>query len=283
MAPGAWPRVWPAPAKLNLMLRVLGRRNDGYHRLQTVFQFLDRADLLSFEPRGDGLIRRTAPLPGVPEEADLVVRAARLLQQTTGCRQGADLRLDKRLPMGGGLGGGSSDAATTLVALNSIWGTGLSEAELASLGLSLGADVPVFVRGRAAWAEGVGEELTPLDLPEGWFLVLVPTCEVSTGAVFSDPQLTRNSQPITIADFLGGDDRNDCLAVVERRYPLVADALSRLSGVGRGRLTGTGACVFAAFEEERMAREALSAVRGSFSAFVAAGLNRSPLVTAAGA
>jgi 4-diphosphocytidyl-2-C-methyl-D-erythritol kinase len=270
-------RQWPAPAKLNLMLRVLGRRPDGYHRLQTVFQFLDHADQIRIEPRADTAVHRRSALAGVPEEADLVVRGARLLQRATGCHQGADIWVDKRLPMGGGLGGGSSDAATVLVALNAIWGTGLSPDELADLGLALGADVPVFVHGRAAWGEGVGEALTPIELSEPWYLVLVPQCPIATGAVFSDPDLTRDSAPITIADFLAGDDGNDCRAVVERRYPEVAAALEWLSGRGRARLTGTGACVFAAFADEQRARAALGEVPDRFGAFVARGCNRSPL------
>jgi 4-diphosphocytidyl-2-C-methyl-D-erythritol kinase len=269
---------WPAPAKLNLMLRVLGRRPDGYHRLQTVFQFIDRADLLFFEPRRDGRIRRVSGLAGVPEDADLVVRAARLLQASTGCRLGADIRVDKRLPMGGGLGGGSSDAATTLLALDSLWGTGLGRDGLMALGLPLGADVPVFILGQAAWGEGVGEELTPIELPRPWYLILVPDCHVSTAAVFSDPELTRNSPSITIADFLAGEQRNDCTSVVRRRYPEVAVALDWLAGFGSARLTGTGACVFAAFETEMAVRAALRSVPARFSAFVARGLNRSPVL-----
>ena len=274
-------RPWPAPAKLNLMLRVLGRRPDGYHRLQTVFQFIDEKDLLFFEPRPDGRIRRVSTLAGVPEESDLVVRAARLLQERAGIRLGADIRVDKRLPLGGGLGGGSSNAATTLVALNRIWGAGLNRQELMDLGLTLGADVPVFVFGRAAWGEGVGEELTPLDLPEPWYLVLVPSCEIATGTVFADEKLTRNSTRVTIRDFLAGDDRNDCLVVVRRRYLEVATALDWLAGVGKPRLTGTGACVFCTFASENQARAACSAVPPRFSAFVARGMNRSPLLEVA--
>jgi 4-diphosphocytidyl-2-C-methyl-D-erythritol kinase len=261
------------------MLRVLGRRSDGYHRLQTVFQFIGQSDLLSFRPRGDGrIIRRSPPLRGVPAEADLAVRAARLLQERTGCVLGADIDVEKRLPMGGGLGGGSSDAATTLVALNRIWGTGLSTRQLCQLGLILGADVPVFVGGQAAWGEGVGEQLTPLELPQPWFLVLAPRCEVSTAAVFSDPDLTRDSPSITIADFISGDDRNDCLEVVRRAYAPVAEALDWLSRHGRARLTGTGACVFAEFATAVQARTLLDAVPAHFSGFVAPGLNRSPLL-----
>lgn len=269
---------WPAPAKLNLMLRVVGRRDDGYHLLQTVFQFLDHCDELSFEPRHDGRIRRLTEIPGVPAEADLMVRAARLLQYHTGCRRGADIRIHKRLPMGGGLGGGSSNAATVLVALNRLWKTDVDEDGLATLGLSLGADVPVFVRGRAAWAEGVGETLRPLDLPRPWYLVLKPQCHVSTAEVFAAPELTRDSPRITIARFVAGADRNDCLPVVRRRYPAVHRALEWLAGYGKPRLTGTGACVFAAFEHEIDARVALESTPVDYETFVARGLNRSPLL-----
>jgi 4-diphosphocytidyl-2-C-methyl-D-erythritol kinase len=270
--------AWPAPAKLNLMLRVLGRRPDGYHRLQTVFQFIDRVDRLFFEPRTDGLVRRVSHVPGVPPEADLVVRAAALLKERTRCPLGADIRIHKHLPVGGGLGGGSSDAATTLVALNRLWGTGLSEGELIRLGLALGADVPVFVRGLAAWGEGVGEDLIPLELPESWYLVLIPPCHVSTAAVFSDPDLTRNSLPITITDFLAGDDRNDCVPVARGRYQPVAEALDWLAGVARARLTGTGGCVFAAFPAAAEARAAYQRAQPRFDCFIARGVNRSPLL-----
>jgi len=272
---------WPAPAKLNLMLRILGRRPDGYHRLQTVFQLIDREDRLFFDPREGERIRRTSDLAGVPEDADLTVRAARLLQRHTGCRLGVDIHVEKVLPMGGGLGGGSSNAATTLVALNRIWGTGLSQRELMALGLTLGADVPFFVFGRAAWGEGVGEDLTPMDLPEPWYLVLVPRCEVSTGALFSDEELTRDSAPIKIADFIAGDDRNDCLELARRRYPEVAAALDWLASVGRPRLTGTGACAFCTFSSRDRAEAACAGVSSRFSTFVARGMNRSPLLEAA--
>ncbi len=269
---------WPAPAKLNLMLRVLGRRPDGYHCLQTVFQFIDRQDRLFFEPRDDSRIRRTSGLAEVPEESDLVVRAARLLRDRAGGGgPGVDIRVEKRLPVGGGLGGGSSDAATTLVALNRIWNVGLSESELIELGLALGADVPIFIYGHAAWGEGVGEVLTPVDLPEPWYLVLVPRCEVATAAVFSDEELTRNSVPITMGSLIAGDDRNDCLAVVRRRYLEVSAALDWLATVGRPRLTGTGACVFCAFATAARARVACSMVPPRFSAFVVRGMNRSSL------
>lgn len=273
---------WPAPAKLNLMLRVLGRRTDGYHRLQTVFQFIDRGDHLYFQSRADGRIRRASVLPGVAADADLVVRAARLLQERTGCGLGADIFVEKHLPMGGGLGGGSSDAATTLVALDRIWRTGLSRRELGRLGLSLGADVPVFVQGVAAWGEGVGEDLTALDLPEPWFLVVSPPCQVSTATIFSDERLTRNSSPIKIADFLAGEDRNDCMPVVRCRYPPVGEALDWLASFGRPRLTGTGACVFSVFQTAEEALAAHEATSPRFDAFVARGMNRSPLLCAVG-
>jgi 4-diphosphocytidyl-2-C-methyl-D-erythritol kinase len=274
---------WPAPAKLNLLLRIVGRRADGYHELQTVFQFLDRADRLFFRVRSDGEVRREAGPAGVAEDADLTVRAARLLQTRAAPGAGVDIRIDKRLPMGGGLGGGSSDAATTLVALNRLWRIGLGEDTLVDLGLSLGADVPVFIRGRAAWAEGVGERLHALILPQPWYLVLTPDCHVSTGAVFSDPELTRNSPRITIADFLAGDETNDCLAVVRRGYPPVDAALRWLQQVcGQARLTGTGACVFAAFERREAAESLLAQVPSGLSGFVARGRNRSPLAEAGG-
>ncbi len=269
--------AWPAPAKLNLMLRVLGRRPDGYHRLQTVFQFLGFGDELFFEPRRDARILRRYALPGVACEADLVVRAARCLQRATGTGGGVEVRLVKRLPMGGGLGGGSSDAATTLVALNALWGLGLGVAELARLGRTLGADVPVFVRGQAAWAEGVGEQLTPLELPEPWYAVVVPSCAVSTAEIFSDPRLTRDSRAITIPDFLAGAADNDCTAAVCRRHPEVERALRWLSGFAHARLTGTGACVFAAFQEAGRAREVAARAPAPWRAFVARGANRSPL------
>ncbi len=271
--------AWPAPAKLNRMLRIVGRRADGYHLLQTVFQFLDRGDRLWFEPRSDGLILRANEISGVPAEADLIVRAARLLQSVTGTHQGATIRVDKRLPMGGGLGGGSSDAATALIALNDQWRTGLTLTELAALGLKLGADVPVFIHGRAAWAEGVGERLTPVDLDEPWFVVLVPACQVVTGAVFNDPELTRNSPPITITDFMRGIGGNACEAVVYRRYPEVAAAAAWLTQYGITRLTGTGACVFAAFADESAAERVLAQMPQGWNGFVARGYNRSPLHT----
>ena len=269
--------AWPAPAKLNLMLRIVGRRPDGYHRLQTVFQFLDRCDWLWLTPRDDGIIQRTGDVPGVAADDDLTVRAARLLRQVTGTRQGAEIRIVKHLPLGGGLGGGSSDAATTLVALNHYWRTGLTLVELAELGLKLGADVPVFVHGRTAWAEGVGERLTPVELDEPWFVVMTPACQVATGAVFDDPDLTRNSPLITIINFLKGAGGNDCATVVYRRHPEVAAAADWLMRYGQARLTGTGACVFAAFPSAARAEEVLARRPPEWNGFVARGRNRSPL------
>ncbi|HHJ11752.1 MAG TPA: 4-(cytidine 5'-diphospho)-2-C-methyl-D-erythritol kinase [Chromatiales bacterium] len=270
--------LWPAPAKLNLFLQVTGRRADGYHELQTVFQFLDHGDALAFLPAPAGEIRRQNEVPGVPEAEDLVVRAARLLATESGCGQGVTIVLDKRLPMGGGVGGGSSDAATTLVALNALWGLGLSEDELARLGLQLGADVPVFVRGRAAWAEGVGERLQPVDLPEPWYLVLCPPVAVSTAAVFADPQLTRDSPPITICDFLSGRGENTLEPVVRRLHPEVGEALDWLAAHAPARMTGSGGCVFAAFGTRREARQVLEQAPEGWQGFVARGRNRSPLL-----
>ncbi|MDH5446120.1 MAG: 4-(cytidine 5'-diphospho)-2-C-methyl-D-erythritol kinase [Gammaproteobacteria bacterium] len=272
------PSRWPAPAKLNLFLHITGRRDDGYHLLQTVFQFLDFGDELEFTPRSDGQIHRITEIDGVEPEEDLVVRAARLLQQEAKLEQGADISLNKNLPMGGGLGGGSSDAATTLVALNQIWACGLANEQLAELGLQLGADVPVFIRGQAAWAEGVGENLTPVELPEPWFVVLCPPVNVSTAKVFSDPQLIRDCSAITIRDFLSGAGTNVCEPLVRKGWPEVDDALQALSQFAEARMTGTGACVFAAFEQEQTARSAWQQLSGDWPGFVARGLNTSPLL-----
>lgn len=271
------PAAWPAPAKLNLMLRIVGRRADGYHLLQTVFQFLDCGDWLWFEPRTDGTIIRASEIPGLPMDDDLTVRAARLLQRATGSSQGATIRIVKQLPLGSGLGGGSSDAATTLIALNHQWQAGLTLTELAALGLTLGADVPVFIHGHAAWAEGVGERLTPVDLDQPWFLVLSPACHVATGIVFNDPELTRNSPLITITDFMTGAGGNDCEDVVYRRYPKVAAAAAWLAQYGPARLTGTGACVFAAFPDAASAEQGLAQLPPDWTGFIARGCNCSPL------
>ncbi|HYE34842.1 4-(cytidine 5'-diphospho)-2-C-methyl-D-erythritol kinase [Methylocaldum sp.] len=267
----------PAPAKLNLMLRIVGRRDDGYHLLQTVFQFIDRCDWITLRRRSDGLVRLLTPLPGVPEEMDLTVRAAQLLRQSAGVRCGVEIEIEKNLPMGGGLGGGSSDAATALLGLNCLWQAGLSLQDLMILGLQLGADVPVFVNGCSAWAEGVGEVLTPLDLSEPWYLVVVPECHVATGQIFSAPGLTRNNKPIKIADFLAGQQENHCLPVVSELYPKIEAALGSLRRFSPARLTGTGACVFATFADETDARAAAIALERDWSVFVARGMNRSPL------
>jgi len=269
---------WPAPAKLNLFLHITGRREDGYHLLQTVFQFLDYGDTLYFTPREDGRIRRLSELPGVAATDDLVVKAAKLLQKVSTCSLGVDIEVDKRLPMGGGLGGGSSDAATTLVALNRLWSLKLDVERLAELGLQLGADVPVFVRGQAAWAEGVGELLTPVQLPEPWFLVLIPPVEVNTGKIFRDPELTRASPAIKIRDFLAGQGSNVCEEIVVKHYPAVAEALDWLGRHGRAMMTGTGACVFAAFETQEEAEAVFAARPKQLKGFVAKGMNRSPLL-----
>lgn len=272
-----WEETWPAPAKLNLMLRIVGRRDDGYHLLQTVFQFIDIADQLRFSPRDDGVITRNGDVEGVSEGDDLVVKAARLLQSESGIRSGVDIGLSKTIPMGAGLGGGSSDAATTLLALNRLWGLDLSTERLSELGLRLGADVPIFIHGAAAWAEGIGEQLEPILLPEVWYLLVFPRCHVSTAAIFSDPELTRDSARITIADFFAGSRENSCLPVVCKRHPEVANAIGWLGRYGDARLTGTGSTVFAAFDSEEEAREVLNMLPGHMRGAVARGLNSSPI------
>jgi 4-diphosphocytidyl-2-C-methyl-D-erythritol kinase len=269
---------WPAPGKLNLFLHVVGRRPDGYHRLQTAFQFIDLCDELRFWRRPPGVIERVSELPGVAADDDLCVRAARLLAGRAAAPPGGAIEVAKRLPMQGGVGGGSSDAATVLVALNELWGLRLPTTELAALGLALGADVPVFVHGQAAWAEGVGEELTPIDLPEPVYLLVRPDATVSTAEVFKSPELTRDSPVITIRGFLTTGGRNDCEAVVRRRFPAVAEALDWLGGYGPARLTGTGSCVFAPLPDEAQARAALDALPPRWTGYVVRGVNRSPLV-----
>jgi 4-diphosphocytidyl-2-C-methyl-D-erythritol kinase len=272
--------AWPAPAKLNLFLHVTGRRPDGYHELQTAFQLLDYGDEILVEPRADGLILRPQGAAGVPPESDLVVRAARRLQAAAGCSRGADIHVIKRIPLGGGLGGGSSDAATTLVALNRVWGLDWPEERLAALGLELGADVPVFVRGRTAWAEGVGEELTPLALPPAWYLVVCPSCAVSTAQVFADPELTRDTPKTTIKGFVSAGGRNDCEPVVRRLYPEVGAALDWLAPRARdgARLTGTGGCVFARFPSAAEAEAVLAVMPAGWTGFVARGVGESALL-----
>ncbi len=269
--------VFPAPAKLNLFLHVVGRREDGYHLLQTAFRFIDFGDDLSFTVRDDGAIRRVTALPGVTAEQDLSIRAAWALQSASGCRLGADIGILKRLPMGGGLGGGSSDAATTLIVLNRLWHTGLSRSLLQQLALTLGADVPVFVFGQNAFAEGIGERLQALSLPSAWYLILVPELAVSTAEIFSDVELTRNTNAITMAAFSVGQGRNDLAPVVCRRYPQVARHLEWLRQFGDARMSGSGACVFCAFHDEERARKVLAELPADMKGFVARGLDRHPL------
>jgi 4-diphosphocytidyl-2-C-methyl-D-erythritol kinase len=269
--------AFPAPAKLNLMLRVTGRRNDGYHLLQTVFRFIDHGDIVHIAVRDDGLILRGRPLAGVAEADDLSLRAARLLKAHTGCRLGAEIALDKRLPMGGGLGGGSSDAATVLLALNHLWQTGLPRSRLQALALELGADVPVFVYGRSALAEGVGEQLQPLRLAPAWYLVLVPPVAVPTARVFADPELKRNSEKVKIQGF-SVPPGNDLEAVVCRAYPEVARCLSWLRTQAPAQMTGSGACVFAAFAAAAAAEAAWARRPPGMEGFVARGLDLHPLL-----
>ncbi len=271
--------VWPAPAKLNLFLHVTGRRPDGYHLLQTVFQFLDYGDDLAFEVTDGARIVRATALAAVPEDRDLTVRAARLLQAATGIRRGARIHLTKRLPLGGGLGGGSSDAATTLMALNRLWGCGLATVELARLGLQLGADVPVFVHGHAAWAEGVGEVLTPIDPVETRYVVLTPPVSVSTAEVFADPELTRHTPPITIRAFREGRGHNDLEPVVRRLRPEVGAALDWLRERGPARMTGSGGCVFLPVADADSGQRILKEAASRWTGFVARGINRHPITT----
>lgn len=269
--------AYPAPAKLNLFLHVVGRRADGYHLLQSVFRFIDYGDTLHFRIRQDGQVVRNSELAGVEPEKDLVVRAARLLQTATGCRLGVEITVEKRLPMGGGLGGGSSDAATTLLALNRLWNLNLPRAELQKLGLQLGADVPVFIFGESAFAEGVGERLQPIRLPPAWYVVLVPPVPVPTAEIFAAPELTRNTTSIKIPLLLTADLRNDLQAVVCERYPRVAEYLDWLGQYGTARMTGSGACVFAEFGSEDEASQVMARKPAGWHGFVARGLDRHPL------
>ncbi|TCV91841.1 4-diphosphocytidyl-2-C-methyl-D-erythritol kinase [Luteibacter rhizovicinus] len=277
LAAGDW-TVWPAPAKLNLFLRITGRRPDGYHELQTVFRLLDWGDEVRLRVRADGAIARPVAVDGVAEEADLTVRAARLLAGHTGVSLGAEIEVRKRIPMGGGLGGGSSDAATVLVGLNALWGTGLNEDALATLGLKLGADVPVFVRGRSAWAEGVGERLSPIKLPRRWYVVLDPREHVPTAALFQASELTRNAAPATISSFVSGDSAENAFEpAVRARHPRVAAALDWLGRHGRARLSGSGGCVFLETRTHEAALGVALRCPEAFVAHVAAGVDPSPL------
>nr|Q479M3.1 RecName: Full=4-diphosphocytidyl-2-C-methyl-D-erythritol kinase; Short=CMK; AltName: Full=4-(cytidine-5'-diphospho)-2-C-methyl-D-erythritol kinase [Dechloromonas aromatica RCB] len=270
--------MWPAPAKLNLFLHVIGRRADGYHLLQTVFRFIDRADTLRFEPRSDGEIVLATPIPGVPTDSDLTVRAARLLQQASACRQGATIHLDKQLPMGGGLGGGSSDAATVLLALNHLWQTGLTRPQLEKLGLTLGADVPVFVHGHNTFAEGIGEAFTDIELPPQSYLVLHPAIHVPTAAIFGAPELKRDTPPIRHGEWQPGQGHNDLEAVACAKFPAVAEYLNWLKQhAPQAMMTGSGACVFAGFASRREAEAILAQCPADMNAWIADGLGEHPL------
>lgn len=269
---------WPSPAKLNLFLHINGRRADGYHELQTLFQFIDYCDWLDFKliPQ-DKFILHSSLSKVVADEDNLIIKAAKSLKAVTGYQGGAEIWLHKKLPMGGGIGGGSSNAATTLVALNRLWNTGLSKAELCELGLSLGADVPVFINGQAAFAEGVGEKLQTVAPKESWYLVLKPDVHVSTAVVFNDPELPRNTAKLSIETLLTSKWRNDCQKLVELRYPEVAKALAWLVEYAPSRMTGTGACVFGEFDNKQQALNTFAKIPVGIDAFVAKGINLSPL------
>jgi 4-diphosphocytidyl-2-C-methyl-D-erythritol kinase len=271
-----------APAKLNLFLHVTGRRADGYHLLQTAFQLIDRCDFLSITRRNDGQIRRVNQIIGVPEQQDLIIRAAQLLQTTTGSTWGADLHLDKRLPMGGGLGGGSSDAASTLIALNQLWECHLPRTRLMEIGLQLGADVPFFIFGQNAFAEGVGEQLQALNTPPRWFLVIEPGVQVPTPAIFSAKELTRNTKPVRITDFsnrLKNKWKNDLQEVACKLFPEIAVAIQWLQQFGETMMTGSGSCVFCAFDDEASAQAVLQQVPQHWQAWIAKGLDQHPMHT----
>jgi 4-diphosphocytidyl-2-C-methyl-D-erythritol kinase len=274
---------WPAPAKLNLFLHIVGRRADGYHLLQTVFQLLDWGDTVRLRVRADGEIARSSDVPGVPPESDLCLRAAHALREHSASRMGVDVALDKRIPLGGGLGGGSSDAATVLVALNESWSLGLPPDELAAIALDLGADVPVFVRGYSAWAEGVGEKLTPIALRQRHYVIVDPGVSVATSALFQAPELTRNSPPLTISDYLSGSGAgttNAFTPVVRAGYPPLAAAIDWLGQFGEARLTGSGGCVFVDVESAERADEIAKRCPVHFTVYRARGVDRSPLLDA---
>jgi 4-diphosphocytidyl-2-C-methyl-D-erythritol kinase len=272
------PIAWPAPAKLNLCLHIVGRRADGYHLLQTAIQFIDLCDELMFYERPPGVIERVAGPADIPPSDDLSVRAARLLAKEAGVEQGIGIELQKRVPMQAGLGGGSSDAATVLVALNRLWNVDFGIERLAKLGLALGADVPVFVRGHSAWVEGVGECIEPAEYPESTYLVIKSRAAVATAEIFQAAELTRNSPITTIRAFLAAGGRNDCTSTVCRRYPEIAEALDWLQVFGEARLTGTGACVFAVMPDGATAQAAKARLPARWSGYVVRGLNRSPLL-----
>lgn len=267
----------PAPAKINLFLHVIGRREDGYHLLQSVFRLLDWGDTIHVRVRADGVLAREGEVPGVAPDDDLALRAARLLQQHARCVQGADIRVEKRLPMGGGLGGGSSDAATVLIALNRLWGLELERAELMRLGLQLGADIPFFIFGRDAFVEGIGERMTAIDLAPTRYVVVAPQVQVATAAIFSDPQLTRNTRPIRMADFAASTTCNDLEQVARRRYPEVERVLRWLGQFAPARMTGSGACVFAQMPDEGAALRVVAACPEPWQAWSVASLPAHPL------
>lgn len=273
----AQPLCVPAPAKINLFLHIVGRRPDGYHLLQTAFRMLDWGDEITLQRRDDGLILRTSDVPGVPAESDLVVRAARALQAASGSRFGADIGVLKRIPMGGGLGGGSSDAASVLLALNRLWGCGLSRQALQDLGLKLGADVPFFIFGETAFAEGVGEALRPLAVPPAWYVVVAPPVSVPTAEIFSAKELTRDTEILIMQGFAAHKTRNDMQAVVCVKYPEVAESLEWLSQYGDARMSGSGACLFAPFDTEGQARQVAASAPLGWKVWVARGLDRHPL------
>jgi len=272
-----------APAKLNLFLHVVGRRADGYHLLQTAFRMLDWGDRLSFTRRSDGRIRRVTEVPGVPESDDLVVRAARALQVASGVSHGVDIQIEKVLPMGGGLGGGSSDAATTLLALNRLWGVGATRQTLQAIALPLGADVPFFVYGQTAFAEGVGEQFTPLSMPPSWYVVVAPGVSVPTAEIFASKVLTRDTKPIKISDFAMSATRNDLERVACAQYPQIADAIDWLGAYSPARMTGSGACLFSEVGGEREAREIVRQCPDRWQAWAVPSLDRHPLYGCVGA
>ena len=273
---------YPAPAKLNLFLHVVGRRRDGYHLLQSVFTLIDLHDTLRFRVRSDGVVRRVNDVPGVPPAEDLVVRAALVLQEASGTPQGADIEIEKRIPMGAGLGGGSSDAATTLLALNRLWRTGFDREALAEIGAGLGADVPFFIFGRPAWAEGIGDRLRDIDLPLAWYVILTPPAHVPTQVAYTAPELTRNTEPLKMEDFSAhpNDPRfhNDLEPVVTNRFPIVREHLEWLRAHGNARMTGSGSCVFAGFKSREAAQRVIDALPPAMRGFIAQGLAHHPLL-----
>lgn len=276
--PFDWSSDWPAPAKINLFLHVTGRRDDGYHRLQTAFRFLDLADTLRFTPRNDRTIERSNDLPGVPASQDLVIKAAQLLQSTCAIEQGVSVTLNKQLPLGGGLGGGSSDAATTLMALNRLWDCHLDTHALQALGLRLGADVPVFIHGKSCFAEGIGEQFFDIQIPPAWYLLVAPAISVPTQEIFNAPELVRDTSAIRPDEWRPGFGHNDMEPVAALRYPPVAATLSLLRALGSARMSGSGACCFAEFDTESAALAAQKQLPAGTVSFVTQGVDRHPLL-----